>query len=160
MTTPPNLSDAAILDVFSRIVSFALESGRFDQVNQHEPKSGPGVGLLCSIWVQDIRLTRSSGLAAASGVLTMNMRLYMNFRSEPFDMIDFNILTATNWMMAQLCGDFQLGNADQVRNIDLLGSQGTPLNSKAGYVEIDKTVYRVMTLTIPIIVNDMFVEVA
>jgi hypothetical protein len=160
LTTPPNFNDAAVVSVFDKIVSYALQSGRFDHVNQHEPKNGPGVGLICSVWVQSMRPTRSSGLAITSGVLQMSMRLYMNFRSEPYDMIDFNILTGALWLMAAYTGDFDFGNVANVRNVDVLGSEGTPLSSNAGYVEIDKTVYRVMTITLPIIINDMFIQVA
>ena len=160
MTTPPNLNEAAVLAVFDKIVSYAQASGRFDQVNQHEPKNGPGVGLICSIWVQSLRPTVNSGIAATSGVLQMNLRLYMNFRSEPFDQIDYSILTSALWLMAAFTGDFDFGNVANIRNIDVLGIEGTAMSANAGYVEIDKTVYRVMTVALPIILNDIFIQVS
>lgn len=158
MTTQFN--DVAVQDVLDRLVSFALESGRFESVNQHEPKNSPGTGVTCALWVQRIRPLKQSGLNSISGLLHITMRVYLNFRSEPFDYIDPNITSATSDMIGRLCGDFELGGADNVRAIDLIGISGQSIDAQAGYVEIDKTVFRIMTLQVPIIINDMWTEVA
>ena len=158
-----NFNDAAINAVLDRIVSFALATGRFEQVNQHEPKNGPGNGLTCAIWVQRIRPVRSSGLAATSGVIILNARLYTNFKSAPFDYIDPNLTAASTDFMGALSGDFQLDDnpaVASVREIDLLGMEGQPLEVNAGYLEMDRQMYRVMTVTIPVVINDMFTQVA
>ena len=84
----PNFNDAAVMTVFDKLVSYALTTGRFDNVNQHEPKNSPGHGIQCSIWVNNIIPIRSSGLGATSGIVTLYARAYMNFRQQPFDMID------------------------------------------------------------------------
>jgi hypothetical protein len=63
-------------------------------------------------------------------------------------------------MMGAFSGDFDLGGVGGVRYIDLLGSTGTVLGAVAGYIEIDKKMFRVMTMTIPIIINDAFVQAA
>jgi hypothetical protein len=59
--------------------------------------------------------------------------------------------------MKELSGSITLGGT--VRMIDLLGIDGTPLSAMAGYLQIDRKVYRVMDLTIPVIVNDMWTQV-
>jgi hypothetical protein len=156
-----NFDDAAINDVFGRILSFALATGRFDAVNGAEPKNAPGTELTCAVWVQQIRPIRSSGLQATSCVVSFQARIYQNFRSEPYDMIDPNVTAATTDLMGSISGDFDLGGAEGVRAVDLLGAYVTHgLQAQAGYVEIDRQVYRVMTITIPIIINDAFVQVA
>lgn len=154
-------NDAAINSVLDKIVSYALVSGRFDAVNQHEPKSAPGNQVTFAVWVQSIKpMPRASGLSATSGVILYTGRIYQNFRSQPFDMIDPTVTAACTDMMGTLSGDFNFGGVGGVRSLDLLGMYGPSLSAAAGYVEIDKTVYRVMTLQIPIIINDMFLQVA
>lgn len=155
-----NFDDAAIVDVLDRMVSYGLASGRFDAVNQHEPKNAPGSEITLAIWVQNINPVRSSGLAATSGVLIMNARIYQNFRSQPFDAIDPKVMAAATDLMGSLSSDFVLGGVANIRNVDLLGSSGKTLSAQAGYVEIDREVFRVMTITVPIIINDMFIQEA
>lgn len=157
--TQSNLNDAGVLDVFSRLESYALSNGRFDAVNGHEPKSAPGKGITYAVWVQTIR-PGLSGLSATSGLLIFNGRIYKSFVSVPYDAIDPEVTSATLDIMAAMSGDFQFGGADNVRNVDLLGSTGYPLMANAGYVEIDRQMYRCMTIQIPIIMNDLFVQVA
>jgi hypothetical protein len=157
--TTSNLNDAGVLDVFSRLESYAMSSGRFDAVNGHEPKSAPGNGITYAVWIQNIR-PALSGLSATSGLLMFNGRIYKPFTSIPYDAIDPQVTSATLDIMAAMSGDFKLGEADDVRNVDLLGSTGYSLMANAGYVEVDRHMYRCMTIQIPIIMNDLFVQVA
>lgn len=155
-----SFNDEAVSIIFDKIVSYALGTGRFDTVNQHEPKNSPGSNMLCSVWVQSIKPVRMSAMNATSGLVTFQSRIYTNFRSEPFDMIDENVMSATADMMNTMSGDYDFGEDANVRAIDLLGMSGTALSAQAGYVEIDRVMYRVMTITIPIIINDMFLQEA
>lgn len=157
--TASNLNDAGVLDVFSRLESYAMASGRFDAVNGHEPKSAPGNGVTYAVWIQTYR-PALSGLSATSGLLLFNSRIYKPFTSVPYDAIDPQVMSATLDILAAMSGDFQLGGMDDVRNVDLLGSTGYPLMANAGYVEVDRHMYRCMTIQIPIIMNDLFVQVA
>ena len=43
-----------------------------------------------------------------------------------------------------------------VRNIDLLGMYGESLSMTAGYLDIDRTFYRVATVVLPMVINDMW----
>lgn len=150
-------NEQAINQIFDSIVSMALQSGYFDSVNQHEPKSAPGQpGTTCSVWMQTLRPISSSGLASTSGLMILNIRLYTSMTQQPFDMIDPNVTAATSYLMGQLSAGFQLGGQAGVRAIDLLGAFGVPLAAQAGYVEIDRRMFRVMTLTVPVEVNDMW----
>jgi hypothetical protein len=150
-----NFNDAAINIVIDKVVSYAMASGRFDNVNQHEPKNAP-TGVSCSIWVQTLTPAVRSGLSATSGVLILSVRIYMSFVQQPFDMIDPQITAAIADLMGALSGDFDFGQEANVRMVDLLGANGTKMTAQAGYVEIDRQVFRVMTLSVPIVVNDMF----
>lgn len=157
-------NDAAINQVFDKIVSYMLSTARFKAVNQHEPKSAPGNQLTGSVWVDAIRpVPEASGIASTSGVVDLQARIYMPFTAQPFDMIDPTVLATVTDMMGALTSDFSFGGAAGVRALDLLGMYGggrdRGLSARAGYVEIDRHIYRVMTVFIPVIVNDMFVQV-
>lgn len=156
MTVVNNLDEVAINDVLNRIESLAMASGFFDAVNGHEPKSAPGTKTTFSLWVQNVNPVSSSGLNVTSCVFILNGRIYHSMMSQPFDRIDPNVTAATSFLMASLNQSFKLGGADNVRAIDILGMEGVSLSAAAGYVEIDRQMLRVMTLTIPIIINDVW----
>lgn len=141
-------------------VSHALASGYFDRVNAHEPKSAPGRGITASVWVERISpYARNSGLAATSALVVLNVRVYTNMVSEPQDAIDPELTLAVDSLMNAYNGDFMLDGL--VSSIDLLNASGAGgLEARAGYIEIDKTLFRVMTITLPLIVNDVWTQVA
>jgi hypothetical protein len=151
------MGDQAIGQVFDRLVSLALQTARFETVNQHEPKNAPGQGVNCSVWIQRIRPARS-GLNATSIVVDFDIRVYTSFTQQPFDFIDPGIWSAVNVMFGALSGDFEMGGVANTRNIDLLGINGTGLSAQAGYVEIDRRMFRVMTIDVPVIFNDAFMQ--
>lgn len=144
--------------ILNAVVSHAMASGLFERVNQHEPKNAPGHGLTCAAWVDSIEPVRTSGLASTSGRLVLNVRLYTNMLAEPQDAIDPNLTAAVATLMGAYSGDFQLGG--NAREVDLLGGEGAPLSAKAGYMRQDGTEYRVFTITVPVIVNDLWEQVA
>jgi hypothetical protein len=159
LTTPANFNDAAINAVLDKLVSYAMATGRFDSVNQHEPKDAPGNGVSCAIRAQLISpLPELSGQAETTGILQMSVRIYTSMTKEPYDMIDPEVMAATTDFMAAISGDFNFGST--VYAVDLLGINGTPMSAQAGYLEIDRRVFRVMTITVPIIIDNMFTQVA
>lgn len=148
---------AAVLSLFDQVKSHAMTLGVFDRVAQHEPKNAPGNGLTCSIWVQSIDpVPDASSLIATSGRVELHVRVYSNMLQEPQDDIDPQILTAVTTLMGEYSGHFTLGGT--VRDVDLLGAHGQALSAQAGYLDIDHKLYRVMVITLPIILNDMWVQ--
>lgn len=145
-------------DIVNRIASHAKATALFDRVNTHEPKNKPGRGLTCAAWVDRIEPARGrAGLAATSARVVLNVRVYTNMLQNPQDAIDPNIMRAVDVLFEAYSGDFQLG--DENRWIDLLGAtQGHPLFSQSGYINIDNMVYRVMTITVPVIVEDAWTQ--
>lgn len=140
-------------DLVDRLASHAMTTGYFDRVNQHEPKSKPGRGLTCAIWIDRIEPARGrSGLDATDARVVFNVRVYTNMLQQPQDAIDPQVMIATDALFEAYTGDFQLG--DESRFIDVLGmTQGHPLFSQSGYINIDNVVMRVMTITVPIIIE-------
>lgn len=145
-------------DIFDRLSSICSATGMFDRVNTHEPKNAPARGLTAAIWIDQVRPTKS-GLARTSVSVVYKIRLYTSMLLEPQDMIDPQLMLALDAVMEGLTGDFTLG--DTVRCIDLLGQgDGHPLKMESGYINIDTRVFRVFTINVPIILNDVWEQVA
>lgn len=141
--------------ILDGIVSHALTLGLFERVNQHEPKSAPGNGLTAAVWAETIGPDpSSSGLASTSGVVTFLVRVYTSMLAEPLDAIDPLMLGAVDELMTAYSGDFTLNGA--ARCVDILGQAGPALSAKAGYLNQDNKIYRVMTISLPVIVNDVW----
>lgn len=147
----------ALLDA---VVSIAATLGRFDRVAGHEPiKNPPGSGLTCASWVQSMRpAPRSSGLSNSSAVVVLQTRIFTNALADPQDGLDPKLLQATHELMTAYMADFSLGGL--VRTIDIRGSEGVPVSVVTGYLEqgTPARLYRVMTITLPVIINDMWEE--
>lgn len=147
-----------VTGILDAVVSHALATGLFDAVNAYEPKAAPGSGLTAAIWIQSLDPVRGSGLASTTVRIGLTVRLYTNMLSDPQDAIDPYVTGATDVLMAAYSNDFDLGGT--VRNVDLLGQAGEPLHAQAGYLEQDRTMYRVMDITLPLIVNDVWGQAA
>lgn len=145
-------------DLIDRIASHAAATGYFDKVNQHEPKSKPGRGITGAVWIDRIEPARAqSGLISTSVRVVFNVRIYTNMLQQPQDAIDPNVMEAADVLFAAYTSDFTLG--DDSRFIDLLGmTQGHELFCQSGYINIDNMVYRVLTLTVPVVVRDAWTQ--
>lgn len=146
---------AAVNALVASTESIAMTLGVFETVNFHEPKSPPGSGLRCALWVQSIEpIAAASGLASTSGYVVMNARVYGNMLTQPLDDTDPRLMAAGSTLLGAYSADFTLGGT--VRNIDLLGEYGQKLTAQAGYLTIANAMYRILTVTVPCIVNDMW----
>jgi hypothetical protein len=150
----------AIVDA---LVSHALTLGAFEQVNGHEPERAPGLGLTAAVWADYLGPAPSgSGLSKTTGLLIMNVRAYNSMRTEPADGIDPNLLRAVWSLIAAYSGDFTLGIVDEDDDpaawVDLLGQTKSRLEARAGYLTQDANTYRVMTITVPIVIVDLWTQ--
>jgi hypothetical protein len=147
-----------VLGITDAVVSHAMASGRFEQVNGSEPQNPPSTGgLTAAVWVD--RLTpqgRASGLDSVSAVLVYNVRIYASAMSLPSDAIDPDMLAAVDDLCSAYCDDFTLGGL--VKNVDVFGSYGQSLDVRAGYLQQDGALYRVLTISLPVVVNDLWTE--
>jgi hypothetical protein len=144
--------------IIDAVASHAAASGWFDNVNGHEPKNAPPGGLTGAVWVEAIRPAASSGLASSSALLVLNLRMYTSMLQEPQDRIDPVMVKALSDLYSAYAGDYTLGGL--VRHVDLRGADGIPLQAKAGYINQDQRMYRVITITLPVVVNDAWDEEA
>jgi hypothetical protein len=143
----------------SAAMSHAQALGVFVQVLDHEPVSAPGSGLIYALWVTDVApIPARSGLNSVSVRLELNGRVFMPADTEPQGDVDTTVTDAVNGLMNAYAGDFELGGT--VAEVDLLGMYGALLRARFGYTRLDSTTYRVATLTIPLVLNDVWTEAA
>lgn len=147
-----------IASIENLLISHALGTGRFVEVNGHESKQSPSNGITAGIWVSRIDPIKSSGLDKVSIRLEFTIRLYANSSSQPYDDIDPELIYALDDLMTAYVGDFELGNNS--RMIDIFGSQGAGVTSRVGYINQDGREFRVHNITLPILINDVWVETA
>jgi len=139
------------------VASHLLSTGLFERVNGHEPKSAPGNGLSAAVWVRRMRPTTAfTALAQTSTAITFTVRLYSNMLQEPQDAIDPQLMDASDKVFELLSGDFTLGDA--VDFVDLLGQTGESLSAESGYVSISNTMYRVIDITVPMVIGDAWTQ--
>lgn len=151
MTFDPQIYVDAIMD-------HALASGYFVKVNGHEPKSAPGAGLTAAVWNQTgAPALGASSLDETTMRLEFRVRLYSGMTMEPQDAIDPALMRAAGALIEAYSGDLTLGG--EVRDVDLLGQHGVPLSWQAGYLSQGNTVFRIIDIVIPLIINDVFAQV-
>lgn len=145
-----------IASILDQVISHAEATGLFDGgVNGHEPKSAPGNGMSCAVWAQRVApLGLASGLSITTGLLTLNVRIYTSMLQQPYDAIDLAVVAAVDELLTEYSGDFTLSG--NVRNVDLLGAFSPGLMAEAGYVNQDGKLMRIMTITLPIVINDLW----
>lgn len=144
-----------ISTLLDQVISHAGTLGLFEQVNGHEPVNPPSSGgLTCGVWVSDIVPVRTSGLTQTTARVELSVRIYTSAVQEPLDAIDPAVVDATNALFAAYISDFTLGGT--VRQVDVFGAHGAPLRARPGYLTVDGTTYRVMTITLPLIADDLW----
>lgn len=143
----------AILDA---VMSHALATGEFTSVNGHEPQAAPvpAGGPVVAVWVDRVEPVKSSGLDSTSARVVLNVRLFASPNSQPQDAIDPNMVRALDTLLTAYGNDLDLGGS--VRCVDLFGSDGAGLSAQAGYLTYDKASFRVITVSLPLIVNDVW----
>lgn len=150
--TAPNME--FVDDLMAAITSVAQTLGVFNVVTSHEPVNAVS-GWTAALWLQDIAPCRGeSGLNMTSLRVEFTFRIYSTAVTEPKDEVDPQLASATAKMIAALSAGFTFG--DTVHGVDLLGAYGTPLKGKAGYLSVATGPYRVMDITIPVVVDDVF----
>ena len=88
-----------------------------------------------------------------SGQVVLVIRVWSSAMQKPLDDIDPEILSAACSLMGAFAGGFTLGGT--VRDIDLMAMSAQP-----AYVDFEGKPFRVVEISLPIVINDMFAESA
>lgn len=144
-----------VVGIMDQLISHALATGYFDSVNETKIDEPTGGGnITCGIWADDIVPIRSSGLASVSVRVLFKVRIFSSTEASPESYVERVMIQAATALWAAYAGDFDLGG--EARAVDLLGMHGVTLACNAHYMNLSGTIYRVMDLTVPVLVNDVF----
>lgn len=142
-------------DVLAELETHCRSRGTFNWVQVMEPDQQPGEGIGCAIWLNRLQPARNaSGLDTTTVRLEYSIRLYKSLTTFPQETIDTDMLTACADLMMSFSAGFSLQG--MARAVDLLGAHGPGLEMAAGYIEQDGNQYRIMTITVPVVVNDVW----
>lgn len=154
------LDQAAISAVYNAVLSHVHASGEFGAVNGHEAASAPPAGApTASVWAAYLGPGPGSGLASTDALLVVNVRVYspvMVQTREQADAMDPRLLAACSAVIGRLEGDLDLGG--NARCVDVRGMSGRRLEAQAGYIEVGGKLCRILDLTVPVIINEAWVE--
>jgi len=126
-----------------------------------EPKkpftpTGQAGRVAAAIWMTD--WTPGLTLATSVEVFTAMVRLHVDAFAEDVGQLELDLADTMNELTTDLQQAFTLGNT--VRNIDVGGSDSAGMSASWGHVSIANTMYRVVDITVPMIVNDVATHAA
>ena len=150
-----NFTAAEAKALFEAIRSAAKKLAIFTgDIPTHDPESPPPGRLNCSISLGPVKsLPADSGLDAITGQVTLMVHVWSPAMQRPLDSIDPEVLGAVSALMGAFAGGFTLSGT--VRNIDL-----AQMGAQPGYVDFEGKQLRTAVITLPIIIDDMWAEVA
>lgn len=151
--------EAAMHAAYDAVLSRVAATGHFEDVIGHELTAAGPPGLVASQWADYLGPAVGSGLASTDALLVLNVRVeataFVADRATA-DAMDPRILSAVTAVIAALASDLTLDST--VRVIDVRGISGRRLESRAGYMERDRTLKRVVSISVPIIIDDAWIE--
>jgi len=140
-----------ITATLNAIGSFLEAGGYFTAgVVRGEPKL-PFSGRATAYWMNGFSVYEAT-LAAPREIHRVAVRFYTPFLEDPTGKIETDLASAASKLLEDLSGDLDLGAT--ITNVDIAGSVGEPLNGIWGHVTLGDTVYRVVDIDIPLLVDD------
>lgn len=148
-----------IADLFAQVEARAQGLGGFEQVIGHEPRSAPVSLPALAVWFNGLGPARGlSGLDATSVRCEFKGRLYLNGQAKDEDKVEQKILYLSALVLGAFSAAFTLGG--EAMEVDLLGGYGNPLEVTPAWMQQDSKEFRVAEVTIPVILDDVWVQVA
>lgn len=139
----------------------AAASGYFEATSGHAVIAAHGTGLAWWCMLDGIvPYAAGSSLNTVTVCVTYKVMITLNStQTQPQEAVDPSVANATAALFALYVGDFTLGGL--VRNVDIFGAAGKRLQADAGWMTLgDGARYRAMIITLPLIINDLWTEVA
>mgnify|MGYP003137362219 FL=1 len=136
------------------IETYVQKLGLFQSVAVGEPKSPPGQGFHAALWMQSVAISMiyAGGETRESHVVTL--RVYRDMLAEQTDPqlnLESEMASVLSKLMESLLGDTDLEST--VMSIDAAGMDGAAMSATFGYTDVGGSMYRVVDINIPMIVN-------
>ena len=104
------------------------------------------------IWMVSVAVVGTT-LSHAIELHTLTLRGYMPMLSGDAFEDEMALDAAMTELKRDMAGDFDLGGT--VRNIDVAGQYSGGLETESGYIELSGTQFKIVDMTIPVIVDDI-----
>ena len=135
------------------VTSFLKVDGKFRTVTIGEPKSITPLTSICvAVFMQSTAITKFYLNGGTEEVHVVMVRLYRDMLAEPTEDIETDLAKSVQRIVSDLLGDYDLGAT--IRNIDGAGGIGTNLGSAWGYTDLSGRMFRIVDITLPLIVDD------
>jgi hypothetical protein len=136
------------------IETYVQKLGLFQTVQIGEPKSPPGQGIHAAIFMTSVsvNMVYAGGDTRENHVVTV--RVYKDMLAEnyePQQNLESDLASVLSKLMSNLLGDTDLEST--VMSIDAAGMDGSSMNANFGYVDVGGSMYRIVDVTVPLIVN-------
>lgn len=138
-----------ITTTINLVVSFLQKRGEYSFVQIGEPKSPPRGDLAASVFVSDASVVGVT-LQTTIEIHELTIRLYRNMMEEPEEDNELRISQAVTGIVSDLLGDYDLGAS--VRNI-AVGEYGRTISATYGYLDVGGTMYRMVDISVPLVVD-------
>lgn len=144
------------VNLLTKLGSYVKRTGRAKRVVLYDPMSQVPPGTI-SISIRSVRAFNQISALNKTGVcIVFSIVLYIDSKAEPKDGQELELMGVFDLLMQSFNEKFTLEGA--VHSIDIFGRAGTPLGADFGRVEIDKVIYRVMDITLPLLVTNVWTQ--
>ena len=140
-----------IKSTIEAISSFLQAGGYIEKEGVGEPKSPPAEELSASVFMDSVGVVELT-LGTTIEIHTVNIRLYMKMLQEPTEQVEYKLAEVVSDIGSDLLGDYDLGAT--IRNVDAGGSKGSAMRAQWGYLDLGGTMFRVVDLFVPLLVDD------
>ena len=148
----------AIVALMAAVKTIPAKTGSWrSNVQFHEPIAAPTALPALALWIGPIEpIGAVSGLAEASGRVTVMGRIYVANAQVADDKIEQQVLTLMSALLGAFAGAFTLGG--EAMCVDLLGAYGQKLTATPAFIPHDGATYRGAEVTVPIIIDPLWTE--
>lgn len=141
----------AVQTTLQNIESYLAASGYFQSTQVGEPKKPPEAEFSASVFMSRVSVVELT-LNSTIEVHVPTVRIYRQMFAEPEENIEFDLGRIISQVSSDLLGEYDLGAT--IRNVDAGGQHGTPLSAQWGYLDVGGTMFRIVDMTVPLIVDD------
>ena len=143
----------AIKATLKAIESHLAKSGYDQKVQIGEYKAPPpGQAFAAAIYIRSTRVLRLFANGGTQELHVAAIRLYRDMLQEPQEDGETVLAVAAEQMMQNIAQDADLGAT--IMTVDVGGISGTPMGSDWGYADIGGKMFRIVDITVPLLVND------
>ena len=142
----------AIKDTLKIIESKIKASGqvRYSQVG--EPKAPPGSLPAAAIYMDSVRIYRTTVDGGTGEVHTVNVRIYADMLLEPQEWNEYGLAEVAENLVNALLIDADLSS--KIMQIDAAGMAGQGVAMNWGYLDVGGKMHRIVDISLPLLVND------